>query len=312
MGEITLEADEFDQASRYVPESIDVGVLACLWPDASRSRRFTRWLDTDISGFPGEPERRCDNIAEFVSFDGLLPPVAAIAESMSGPTLDMLLRFAEYCLRLQRLLVYQRNPTVPYQVVCGIFLLTGKAPAEELVTVVDDFGYECRVRFRILALQELDAEVILQQIASNEVAWGMLAYLSLMKNADKPSVIEDWKRAVETVAHAKSRGDIRHLALMFSQLSNRKNLWQQQMEGWNMKVRSEVVVEIEQRSELRATLRAGRAAIVRLLKHRLGKEIPPTIPAALELIEDKGRLDDLLIAASDTASLAAFEQLLAK
>ena len=167
------ELDDFDQGSRWTVKTLDSSrILHCLWRNFARKWRHSRWLDTVLSGFPGDPERRCDLIAEFLSIDGTGPPVAGVVENMTGPIHDMQIRFGEYCLRLRRELFYQRGkPTVPYQVVCGVLLLTGKAPADEWVTLLDDFECEIKVRFKILALRDLDAEVILREIVSNETSW---------------------------------------------------------------------------------------------------------------------------------------------
>ena len=275
MAKTAVKVNDFDQGTRWAYKNLDSPrILQCLWRHAMRSRRFANWLDSTITGFPGEPERRCDTIAEFLSLNGTLPPVAAIAESMTASTSDMLVRFGEYCLRLRRELVYQSGkPTVPYQIVCGVFLLTGKAP-KPWVMATDDFDCEISVKIKIVALRDLDAEVILREIVAKETSWGLLPFVPLMKHGNKLKVIEAWKSAVDTVAAAKHRGDIKHLALMYSQLTKRQTLWQQQLEGWQMQKRSNIVVEIEQRSEKigeqRATLRNSRAFIIRVLKRRFG------------------------------------------
>ena len=83
-----------------------------------------------------------------------------------------------------------------------------------------------------------------------------------------------------------------------------------------MQERSELVVEIENHSRARGEqigeLRRSRANIVRVLKHRIGADVPASLVSQLDRIAEQPRLDALLGIALDTPSLAAFQQALDK
>ncbi|MDQ2730569.1 MAG: hypothetical protein M3Y56_02830, partial [Armatimonadota bacterium] len=66
--------NDFDQASRFAVRMDPMGFLRWLVPDLPSTIVFQRWLDTRTVPFPGEGDRACDTVAEFI--DTAQPGVA--------------------------------------------------------------------------------------------------------------------------------------------------------------------------------------------------------------------------------------------
>src|SRR5262245_52579254 len=89
----------YDRAARKAiklnPHHFLLWLLSGLDPDL----RFARWLETQLVPFPGEPERRCDTVAELVSASGTQPPWACVVEPQGYAEALFLVRVLEYELR---------------------------------------------------------------------------------------------------------------------------------------------------------------------------------------------------------------------
>lgn len=82
---------------------------------------FTRWLETQLAPFPGEPDRRPDCVAEFVSASGTQPPWACLVE----PQADFLARVVQYLTLLHLELRTGWRDRDRYQMMAGILNVSG-------------------------------------------------------------------------------------------------------------------------------------------------------------------------------------------
>lgn len=90
----------YDQAARYAVKLEPKDLFAWLLPGADLA--FARWLDTQTIPWPGEPDRRCDTVAELVPAGGLGPPWVVVLELQTRPGPDLPERLLEYLARLRR------------------------------------------------------------------------------------------------------------------------------------------------------------------------------------------------------------------
>jgi len=79
----------YDQAARFAAKLDPGGFLRWLLAGFDPDLTFTRWLETQTIPFPGEPDRRCDTVAELVPASGLAPPWAAVIEFQTRPDTDI-------------------------------------------------------------------------------------------------------------------------------------------------------------------------------------------------------------------------------
>ena len=99
----------------------------------------------------------------------------------------------------------------------------------------------------------------------------------LMQGADDPAVIAEWKRLALQESDAAKRGSYGALALVFADLVGRKDVWEKELEGWN--VQESYFVNKWQAEATRKTLRG---AVRSVLTSRGIDPIPPEINAALD------------------------------
>jgi hypothetical protein len=81
---------ELDETARYALKMAPAEALAWLLRRLDPDLAFSRWIDTEMIAFPGEPKRRCDTVAELVSRSGAVPPWALVLEVEARPRTNML------------------------------------------------------------------------------------------------------------------------------------------------------------------------------------------------------------------------------
>jgi hypothetical protein len=297
----------FDQAARYAAKQLDAeGFLRWLLPGAA-DWRFAGWLDTQTLPFPGEPDRRADVVASFVPVRELGPPVAAVVEIQARPRAELPQRLAEYSLRLRREVVFQTGPRVPYEVVGCLINLTGSAQPETWEMRPAGFG-GAGLHFRIVVrtMRDEDAATLLAGVAAGTVTRAMLAWVPLMRGADAPELIEEWKRLASAEPDRRTRGDLAGLAKVFAELADRQDVWKAGLEGWDVE-ESMVVKEWQEQALAKGLARglaqglaegqsigavtATRAKLVRLMEKRFGPSLPADLVAAVNAQTDLATLD---------------------
>jgi hypothetical protein len=102
MSEDSLQP-RYNEAARYAFKHIyPEGFLRFLVSAAFARWKCTGWVNSQVVSFPGDPERRCDTVAELQRIEGDRLPVALVVEFETAPASDMYPREGEYCLRLRR------------------------------------------------------------------------------------------------------------------------------------------------------------------------------------------------------------------
>src|SRR5262245_33205345 len=92
---------DYDQAERYAIKRIDPpGFLRWLLVGLDADLVFVRWLETQLAPFPGEPNRRPDCVAGFVSHSGTQAPWACLVEPQGQEQADFLVRVVQYLMVL--------------------------------------------------------------------------------------------------------------------------------------------------------------------------------------------------------------------
>ena len=122
----------FDQGAKYTIKTDPDGFFAWRVPRFVARFAFAGWLDTTTLAFPGEPDRICDTVAEFVLRQGEGPRRLLDVESQSEPDPDILERAGEYGYRLRREKRYGPGQGGKYRVACLLLNLTGPVQPREL------------------------------------------------------------------------------------------------------------------------------------------------------------------------------------
>jgi hypothetical protein len=80
--------NDFDRAARHAVKASTAGTVRWLFPRLTASVGYHRWLEAQSAPRPGEPDRRCDTIAELTDDEGLIPPWACVIELFTEPDGD--------------------------------------------------------------------------------------------------------------------------------------------------------------------------------------------------------------------------------
>jgi hypothetical protein len=301
---------ELEQTARYALKLVPSEVLFWVIPELDADLAFVRWLDTQTIAFPGEPDRRCDTVAELVSRSGQSPPWALILEVEARARRNILARVLEYRARLLRKLRHGPRRRDPYLVVAVVFFLRGEQKELEVKVQLPgtDIGHHDRIKPFSLATQ--NAAGVLERIGREELGRSILPWVPLMLGGGDEKVVQEWVRLANMEANAHRRSEYAALAQVFAAWKKLSPVWKQALEG--LKVEEISIVrewKEEARNEARVQERRGHLLMV------LGTKFPPEIPAELartiDQTADPALLSRWFQAALKAPSLEAFRSAMA-
>src|ERR1700683_424538 len=93
---------DYDQGGRYLIRRLPAGFFDLISRPFAQAWEQNGWIDTSTLVFPGEPERICDTVAEFVHRTERNRRLLMDVEVQPRPDPDMLDRMGEYGFRLRR------------------------------------------------------------------------------------------------------------------------------------------------------------------------------------------------------------------
>ena len=210
----------YDQAARYASKGDPAGFLRWLIPGLPPGLAFRGWLDARTLPFPGEPDRICDTVAELL--EPADPPVrwALATEFQAEPDPDMLDRLLEYLARLRRELRHGPKRRDKFHVAAALVHLTGPPCVDSLEMILPgESPIGLRLQIASRAMRDENAATILAEIAEGQTSRWLLPWIPLMKNAAKPTMMEEWKRLAAAEPDPRSRADYASLALIFAELT---------------------------------------------------------------------------------------------
>src|SRR5262249_20512270 len=129
-----------------------------------------------------------------------------------------------------------------YHVISVVLNFTGPEQPREFDTRDPDLdGAGIHLRVFQVTMREQDAGETLARIAADPTLRAVLPVGPLMRRGDEAGIIEEWKRLAQAEPDQRRRSDYAGLALVFAELTNRRPLWAQALEGWNVKTSQQVL-----------------------------------------------------------------------
>ncbi len=304
----------YDQASRFAIKLAPIGLLHWRLPCLDADLVFSRWLETQHVPFPGEPDRRCDTVAEMVSASGRQPPWALVIEAQSEPEAAMAERELEYVLGLRRHLRHGPHGRDKYLVAALLLNLTGPRQDGRLdMTPPGQTQLELHWGLDVCTMSEEIAAALLQRIAAGELPRDLLVWMPLMADGDAPSVILEWKRQGELEPNPRRRAEYAGLALIFAELADRRAIWAEALKEWNMR---ESVIANEWKNEGRVEgrvegrregrIESRREDLLNVLQARFPGELPEDVVRVVATQENADSLSRWLVAAATAANIEQF------
>lgn len=282
---------EFDQAARFAVKLDPAGFLRWLFPGLDPDLLFTRWSETQTIPFPGQPDRRCDTVAELTRSSGLAPSWMLILELQTEPDADIVERLLEYMARARRELRYGPHGRDKYLAALAVLNLTGPPPHSSLDMILPgSTGVAFRCQTRGLTFAQVDAGQTLSDTRAGQTARCMLPWVPLMQGGDRAETVTLWKETADREAEQHVRTSYAGLALVFADLANCLLVWRQGLEGWNMR-KSRIVEEWREEGRQEGRIEAFRY----LLSQKLQKRFPGmSSPAILAAVQAQTNTDDLI------------------
>jgi hypothetical protein len=247
------------------------------------SVRYRGWLDAQSAPRPGEPDRRCDTIAELADDEGLAPRWACVIELFTEADSDAIDRSIEYVGRFRRELRHGPHGRDKYQFAVALIFLTG-ASAETRVNANLPGMEEVGMWFgpRVLDLRGEDGVAHLEAIEQNRQARGLLAWVPLMKGGQSEETVRRWRAQAEAEPEIGLRNTLVDVALTFSWLTDSRDVWMNGLEGLVQK-HSPYVDEVRMEMLQKTTIDA--------LEVHFPGAIPPAVVEGVKAETDLTKLD---------------------
>jgi hypothetical protein len=325
---------DFDDAERHAIQEVEPEAqLKWLLEAVDDDLIFFGWLQTQVAPPPGVPQLRCDCVAGLRSRSGTQPPWACLIEAQGQPLSGMAVWMTIYLGLLHNLLRFDGRD--PFQMMGVILNLsegelshtidwhvpprnksaetqTDPVPSTPGIAATKAPGISC-VYF-IKNVRQEHAEQTLDRIERGELGLCILLWIPLMLGADKAEIVRRWRELANRQQQLHLRGNYAILALVFAEMAGRKQLWESELEGFNMQ-ESTIMRELREegkkvgRDEGRLTM--ARAAVLKVLQARFpDASVPEGVRSALEKNTNVQELTDWLRDAVLTASPADFERFL--
>jgi hypothetical protein len=292
--------NDFDQGGRFEVKYAPHAHVGWLFPRASKVIRWSRWLDSQSAPRPGEPDRRCDTIAELVHREKLAPPSVLVIELFTEPDAEALDRTGEYLWRFRRELRHGPHERDKYTFTAALIFLTGFCAEKVVKAALPDEDEVANVLApRVLELASLDADAFLNDVEQGRLPPALLPWVPLMKGSQKKETAERWLR-LSLRLDEMDRRTAADLACTFSDLTNSRPIWGPVLEAVTMQ-------ESTFLREVRAETR--REDLTRLLRMKLQGDTLAVALARVEKQEDPAvllRWFDQALTASPEAILAEF------
>jgi hypothetical protein len=228
--------NDYDKGGRFAIKRLDPrGFL--LWLLVGLEELvFNRWLDTQAAPFPGEPDRRCDTVAEMVSPGHAQPPWAVVVEPQAQWQAYFGVRLLQYELTLFDELRHGPHGQDRYPMAGAVVNLSGRDLQGEVAWTppgqTGGVGLVGKVWVRNLHRE--DAAGTLADIASGKTARCVLPWVVLMQGGERDAIIGEWKRLAQLEQDATLRANYAGLALVFADKAGRQDAWRKGLEGWDM------------------------------------------------------------------------------
>lgn len=295
--------DDFDQAARFIVKADAVGHIRWLFPGLADRMQVLRWLDAQSAPRPGEPDRRCDTIAEVVDRTGQTEPCAIVVELFTSPDPEAVVRTLEYLGRFARELRHGPHGNDWYNLSAGMTFLTS---APEIVELRSSLPDEQQTLLFAPHLRIVSAEVAvatLQAFEDNRCGWGILAWCSLIQGGQDLEFVARWRGVVERLSDLGVQRILVDIVQVFAQLTDSGPIWKKGLEDMLI---TESILMREQRDigAAQGALKARREDLLAILEARF--TVPSQVREHIEQQTDLQLLARWLTLAATQPDIDAF------
>jgi hypothetical protein len=295
--------NHFDQASRYAAKLDAPEFLAWALNAPPGASTFLDWLDTRAVPFPGATDRASDTVAWLERADRNGEPWAVAVEFQSQPDATMFGRLLGYLSGLWLACKPDAERGSRFHLGAVVVNLTGTGTtARDMDWPAVGLRTQLLVVERNLATEP--ASALLDAIESGARGRALLPWVPLMSGGGTADTVQRWKALASAEPNYRRRGEYGGLALVFAEKGKCRELWDKELEGWNVEESAVVnawIAKAEARGEARGRAEGearGRAEgevqeaqvmVLRLGARKFGPA-PASVEAAVRAISSRERL----------------------
>jgi hypothetical protein len=279
--------NHFDKASRFAAKLDPPAFLGWALGLSADAFVFRGWLDTRDLPFPGAPDRVSDTVAHLENVSAHGVPWAVAVEFQLQPDPDMFGRVMGYLsgVWLNRKPDDERGSR--FHLGAVVVNLTGSGTASRDMSWPES-GLRTQLGIAERNLERESAIDLLMQIEAGRWSRSLLPWVPLMSGGGEADIIVRWKALATAEPNSRRKAELGGLALVLADGAGHKDIWKQQLEGWNV-TESSIVNEWMAIAEARGATEEARAIVFEFGAKKFG---PATaaITAALQGIVDHERL----------------------
>jgi hypothetical protein len=312
-----VQENFYDLACRFLAKHEPEAFLSWLLGLTHDQFTFHGWLDTRGVAFPGEPERVSDTVARVASLTAHGEPWVIAIEFQARPDPTMFGRLLGYLSGLWLTCKPDDGRGSRFQLGAAVVNLAGSGSAAR-----DMHWPEAGLRTALVPvernLEREPADALLARIEASGGSKALLPWVPLMSGGENPDLIDRWKVLAGAETDTRLKSQYATIALLFAAKAERKTIWEQKLEDWNVEDNSYVngwIAVGEKRGEARGKeigkeigmVEADRASVLRLGAKRFG-DAPANVQSAVNGIADRERLEriaDRIFDATDWDDLIA-------
>jgi hypothetical protein len=296
---------ELEQAAVSAINLDPDGHIRLLEPNLDADLKYQRWLPTQMIAFPGEPDRRCDTVAELASQAQTQPPWAYVLEVEARARSRFPDRLFEYQARAARRLRHGPRNRDCYLIACGAIVLTGRLPPVRLKMRLPGTKLGLSWRARIFNMSTRSAMKTLERIASGQLSRAILAWIPLMRGGGSAEVVKRWLEVCGDEPDEQRRMDYANLARVFAERAGCLDVWKKALEGWQM-WKSKVIQEWRDDGRVQGRVEGQRDLLVKMVKLKY-PNLPGELLTRIEKSDDPAALEAWSAALLTRPDQAAFE-----
>jgi hypothetical protein len=280
----------YDQASRRATQAEPLAVVARLGELARLHWRFQDWTQTQTTPRVEGRDQTADRVAVLEDLDVPGRLWLALLEFQSRHEPDKLDDLFAEAAQFRRTLRHGQERTGKFAVMPILVYLSGECPKEESVLDLrSPSGHGLLHAPLIWEIGNDSASDALNAYEQGKTTWGILFWVSLMKEADEPALVGRWRTLVEKLPDEKSRAELKGVAFIFAGLVGRGQTWIQILEGWTM-TESAIVNEWMEATRVETT----REALLRVARNRFPGAVSPETVTLINSQPSLAMLNDWL------------------
>jgi hypothetical protein len=299
---------DYDKASRMASQEDPVALTEIISRLAQQKFEFDQWRDTRTTPMLEERDQTADRVAVVFDVEHPQQPWLVPMEFQYAPNFEKLISLIAESGGFLRDVRHGENRDKLFKVLPVMVNLTGTLAEEEIDHRVKS-GKGLHQAPLCWNLCEEDANEALDRLESAQTTWGILFWIPLMKNADKPELLARWQQLL-LLAPEPKRLTVISIAFTFAGLAKRGQLWNRVLQEDRVMGESEFLSGWTAKAREQSALSTAKNMLKTLLRDRFANQEMQDILQCIDQQPSVELLTAWLLQAARVGSIAEFRTFL--